>query len=255
MKKNDKGAGAMEKKKYWNTHRIPKFSICVLLSMALVCIIPTCWAAAASTPTLSVSADAGSAATGQTVNVNVSLSNNPAVTTLGMALDYDSSVLQYAGSTWNSAFGSSDMTLVSDDGGSVNLSAVCDNVYTSDGVVVTVQFEAVSDASQIPVSLQLRDMTDGDLEAVNCRIDSQLRVPQVSEKAPETVDQAVDEPAEPAQNVSRAPAQSTQVSNSGADENYKTGAGLGNDIYLIAAAFCGILALAVLCRNEKKRTR
>lgn len=244
----------MEKKRLWNKHRIQKFSICILLSMALACIFPGYWANAASTPTLSASADAGSVAAGQTVNVKVSLSNNPAITTLGMALDYDSSVLQYAGSTWNSAFSSSDMTLVTDDGGSVNLSAVCDNAYTSDGVVVTVQFEAVSDASQIPVSLVLRDMTDSDLEAVNCKINSQLRVPQASEEVPEAVEQVVDEQTEPAaKSTGNASAQSTPVSNNGADENYKTGAGFGNDIYLLVAVFFGILALAVICRNEKNR--
>lgn len=232
------------------------FSFCVLLSMAFAFVFPAVAADAASSPALSIATDSAGAVKGQAVDVKVNLSGNPAISTLGMVLNYDSSILQYAGSTWNSSFSGSDMTLVSDDGGSVNISAVCDNAYTADGVVVTVRFEAVSDSSEIPVSLGLRDMTDSDLaEVTDCRVSSGLIMPQPApaEKAPEA--EEVDVQVSPADSVSasQTPAKNTSSkTGTGPDENYKTGAGFGNDVYLLIAAFCGILALAFICKKERK---
>ena len=105
---------------------IEKLQIFILLSLFIVCMFPNT-AKAAAAPSLSASTDAAGVTDGQTIDIRVNLSNNPGLSTLGMSLDYDSSVLQYSGSTWNSSFSGSDMTMASDDGGTLNHSAVCDD--------------------------------------------------------------------------------------------------------------------------------
>lgn len=143
----------------------------------------------AASPSLSASADTGSAAEGDYVNVNVELGNNPAISTLGATLSYDSSVLQYDSSTWNSSFSGSDMQMASDTGSEVNLSVVCDDSYTSDGTIVTVRFQAVKDTSSIPVTLSLRDMADVDLAQItDCTVASAVRAPETKKTTPDPED-------------------------------------------------------------------
>ena len=67
----------------------------------------------AAAPTLSASADTGSVSEGDYVNIDVELGNNPDISTLGAALNYDSDVLKYDSSTWNSSFSGSDMQMAS----------------------------------------------------------------------------------------------------------------------------------------------
>lgn len=143
----------------------------------------------AASPSLSASADTGSVTEGDYVNVNVELGNNPAISTLGATLNYDSSVLKYDSSTWNSSFSGSDMQMASDTGSEVNLSVVCDDSYTSDGTVVTVRFQAVKDTSSIPVTLSLRDMADADLEQISdCTVASAVRAPEAQKTSPDPED-------------------------------------------------------------------
>lgn len=141
----------------------------------------------AASPSLSAAADAGSVAKGDYVNVDVKLSNNPSISTLGAALNYDGSVLKYDSSTWNSGFSGSDMQMASDTGSEVNLSVVCDDSYAADGTVVTVRFQALKDASSIPVTLALRDMADAGLtEISDCTVSSAVRAPQVGKEPEES---------------------------------------------------------------------
>lgn len=143
----------------------------------------------AASPSLSASADTGSVAQGDYVNIDVQLSNNPDISTLGAALNYDNNVLKYDSSTWNSGFSGSDMQMASDTGSEVNLSVVCDDSYAQDGTVVTVRFQAVSDADSIPVTLSLRDMADASLSEVSdCTVASAVRAPEG--KIPESADQS-----------------------------------------------------------------
>ena len=264
---------------------IGKFQICILISLFLACMFPNT-AVAASAPALSASTDAASVVEGQSIDVRIDLRNNPGLSTLGIYLDYDSSILQYSGSTWNSSFSGSDITMASDDGGTLNISVVCDSVYTEDGTVITARFDAVGNSKTVPVTLGLRDMTDSDLNGISdCSVSSQINMPKASspEEEPDkseadrtdTVDSKKDaaeistadsqKPTEdsgaPAAqplsantgSVSRVSVQNTSA-NTGStpDENYKTGAGIGNDIFLLLAAAFGIGALAALCRKERK---
>lgn len=91
-------------------------------------------------------------AKGDFVNVSVNLSGNPTISTLGVALGYDSSVLSYDNISWGSGFSGNDMKMVSDTGSEVNLSVVCEDSYSADGTVATVSFQAVSESSSIPVT-------------------------------------------------------------------------------------------------------
>lgn len=283
-----------------------KYSLCLIISLLLIGLplIHTAYAAAA--PSLSASADTSAVTEGSYVNISVNLSANPSISTLGAALSYDSSVLKYDSASWSGSFSGSDMQMASDTGSEVNLSVVCDSSYSADGTVVTVRFQAVQNSSSIPVTLSLRDMADADLSAVsNCKVSSQVRVPEtagkknaaadnkedmVELKAPETdtgraesesgsdeqlavsvadtgTDRVQSGSGASAGNTQEASltagggvqstsvqnAQSAPASNTGSakpDQNYKTGAGLGNDIFLIIAAACGILTLILMVRKR-----
>ena len=287
---------------------IRKYLPCLLITMLVICIMQVHSANAAASPSLSASADVAGVSEGGYVNVSVNLSGNPSVSTIGMALAYDSSVLRYESASWNSGFSGSDMKMASDTGSEVNLSAVCDSSYSADGTVVTVRFQAVSDSSTVPVSLSLRDMADADLAAVtDCKVTSRVRVPEtagsrgndadkkddaegskiqetgntetkdnIERKSDSSEQQAADTASTDTgdmQSISHAVAASTQeaaadsgvqhtsvqnvrqvpASGSGSakpDQNYKTGAGLGNDIFLIIAEACGILALMLAVRKH-----
>ena len=237
---------------------------------------------AAAAPSLSAATESSNAVKGEPVYVSIQLENNPELTTLGLALNYDSSILTYKSSTWNGAFSGSDMTMASDTGGTVNISAVCDDAYTSDGTVVTVCFSAIKESETVPVTLELRDLTDREMsEVTNCRVASNLKVPKVQSKkedVPAEIVSAAEEAerkagdgqaavsaesasvtetvlqsqpsASKTQNVVSTAGQAKSASSSKPDENYKTGAGLGNDIFLIAAVVFGILVLVMLVRKE-----
>lgn len=299
------------------------------ITLLLICLVQVYTANAAASPSLSTSADAASVAEGDTVNVSVKLSGNPTVSTLGVALGYDSSVLSYDSISWGSGFSGSDMKMVSDTGSEVNLSVVCEDSYSADGTVATVKFQAVSDSSSIPVTLALRDMADADLEEVtDCKVSGKVRVPEVtsdtsnkndssgkSDSAKKDKNKNTNNSSGPkiedtstanagnttstsntagasnttstsntastsnttgvsststvtvsAQQAAGSISQSTSVQKAQAapasgtgsakpDQSYKTGAGIGNDIFLVIAAACGILALVLLafrCGEEEK---
>lgn len=272
----------------------------------------------AASPSLSASADTGTVAEGDYVNVDVELGNNPSISTLGATLNYDSSVLKYDSSIWNGEFLGSDMQMASDTGSEVNLSVVCDDSYAQDGTVVTVRFQAVKDSDSIPVTLALRDMADADLSAVSdCQVTSAVHAPQAApqkdesgqEKQADQTDNSqnkekdtdldmvdlenpdettgisivdeesgADEPvtvatdaggstgsaanaaasmsqgetAAPSQSVTKTQTVAAQAS-AKPDRNYRTGAGIGIDVYLIGAAACGLLALMLSVRHFKRK--
>lgn len=148
---------------------------CSLLLAGMAQAVP----AYAASPTLSASSDMGSVSEGDYVNIDVELGNNPDISTLGAALNYDNNVLKYDSSTWNSSFSGSDMQMASDTGSEVNLSVVCDESYAQNGTVVSVRFQALQDADSIPVSLSLRDMADSSLtEVSDVTVASSVRAPE-----------------------------------------------------------------------------
>lgn len=309
-------------------------------------------------PALSASADKGSAAKGEAVTVSIQLSNNPSLSTLGMALGYDSSVLTYESTSWSGGLSANDMKMASDTGGEVNLSIVCGESYLADGTIASVRFVAAADTDAIPVTLSLRDMADAELSAVyDCSVSANVKTPasagtdkdsdknsdkdsdkntttsgngqgkdEAGQKKPDKTepDKAGTDTSDKngsannantgedgssaninnggASSAGTAGTASTGVdtngvsgnsgagssgdsagfrtqqvtvstqtnqaqggssqgvqsaSNSGAgsagvDQNYKTGAGMGNDSLLIIASACGIAALAILLRRAKK---
>ena len=71
--------------------------LCCTLLFTCITSINTVYAAS---PSLSASADTGSASKGDYVNIDVDLGNNPSISTLGAALSYDSSVVKYDSSTY-----------------------------------------------------------------------------------------------------------------------------------------------------------
>lgn len=243
--------------------------LCLLLSGRVhIHAIP-----AAALPILSASADLTSATQNDIVFISVQLENNPDLSTLGIALHYDSSLLQYSGSTWSSQFFGSDLTMASDTGNAVNLSFVCEGSYPSDGTIVTVSFKALENISSIPVTLSLRDMSDADLTSVtNCRVIQEIQVPTQPDTTHTDKSQleAMDIPdtkhpdstetkntAKPAVHTSIPAADPEQnipqnASDGQADENYKTGAGLSSDILLLVSVLCGVSFLGLLVVKTKR---
>lgn len=259
----------------------------------MLCVIQLHTVSAAS-PSLFVSADATVLSEGGYVDVNVNMNNNPSVSTLGVALNYDNSILQYDSVTWSSSFSESDMKLASDTGSEINLSVVCKDCYTEDGVIATVRFQALQNAKEIPISLTLRDMTNADMSVIS---DSQVSqdmqtADDLSEQtnnglidggSQEEDDWADDwtEESDPdgpqpsradggdadsagqtiesstiqqftEENVRSAP--DLRRNEAETDQNYKTGAGIGRDIFLILAVVCGsgALVLAAVRSVHKK---
>lgn len=277
-----------------------KYFTCLLISLLFVCIIQIDTVNAAASPSLSASADTASVTEGGYVNVSVNLSGNPSISTLGIALNYDNSVLKYDSASWSGGFSGSDMQMASDTGSEVNLSVVCDSSYSADGTVVTVRFQAVKDSSSIPVTLALRDMADADLSAVsNCKVTSKARVPETVDKKDNTAEakafgtgqgtdateresgqseqqtvsvanvdtgsvqsasgsvtgNAAGTASSGAQSASAQNVRAAAASDAGSakpDQNYKTSAGLGNDILLVIAAACGILALLLAVGKNRE---
>lgn len=249
----------------------------VLFSLLFICMIHVNAVTASTNPSLSASADNASIRQGDYVSISIGLKNNPQISTLGMSLNYDSSILKYDSSSWSESFSGSDMTMASDTGDAVNLSAVCDDSYSADGTVVTVRFLASKNASSIPVRLVLRDMADADLSEVsNCSVTSMVNVSKTanteiegSEPNEEDLDTSVATVSRETatqqevhiSNASTGNVQRTSQSESSAvsapasgsskaDENYQTGAGIGSDIFLIAAVICGIFALIMAARTK-----
>lgn len=240
-------------------------------------------------PSLSASADAAGVTEGDYVNIDVEIGDNPAFSTLGATLYYDSSVLRYDSSTWNQGFSGSDMQMASDTGDGVNLSVVCEDSYAQDGTVVTVRFQAVEDSASIPVTLVLRDLADSDLTDISdCIVADEVFTPEESETSQENdtsdlqkpqdetdisimdeeaddqtpaavtrTDTDADEVSVATQQISGTDngthaAAVTQTRASRPDENYKTGIGLGSDMFLIGAAASGILALVLAVRRRRE---
>lgn len=133
---------------------------------------------AAASPVLSASADKAGIQNGEYVTISISLKNNPGIVTMGATLTYDSSVLKYCSCSWSGSFSDNDIIAASDTGNSVNLSVVCSDSYTIDGVIADIRFEAVESASSLPVTLQLQEMTDTVMDPINnCQVSSSISVP------------------------------------------------------------------------------
>ena len=311
----------------------------VLLSLLLVSLTPAVKASAA-VPALSAAADRAVVEAGGYVTVNITLSNNPPLSTLGMALGYDSGVLKYDSTSWSGSLSPDDMKMASDSGSEVSLSIVCAAAFSSGGTVASVRFQAVADTDSIPVTLSLREIADAQLSAIyDCSVTAAVKTPakppqdteQNNGGSKEPGDASGSRPADkdpekepsgsnpdkeqkpsgngtdnsekpsgngtagsqqpsgggtvqgggasaggtarggtsgsytqteqvtvtPVENqtpgTSSGQVQSVSVS-SKADRNYKTGAGIGNDIFLVAACICGIGGLLLLMKKAKGET-
>lgn len=112
------------------------------------------------------------AKTGDKVNVEIDVSGNKPITTLGLRLTYDSDKLTYESDSWSKGVKDVNaMTLVSDvksNGGKVlNISLISDAGYQADGNMVTLSFTAKEDYASVPVELVLRDITDKDMQDIS----------------------------------------------------------------------------------------
>lgn len=219
---------------------------------------------AVSAPQLSASADAASVKKGETVKVKISLKNNPGISTLGMALNYDADELEYRACDWNSGLGGSDMKMASDAQGGVNLSLVCDESYRADGTVATVSFQAKKDVSAVDMTLGLREISDENLSAVeNCKVTKAVQVPaaaktskkQDKETKPQqtaaTEEKTVSKTAGTTAKTVKTTANTTSTANEKLDENYRTGVLAGEDVLVVIASVCVLAAFIIW--NEQKR--
>ena len=251
--------------------KIKCFSRSLFAGFLMFCFMLINSVAVYAVPSLTASVDKASIVEGDKVAVSVSIHNNPQISTLGMALNYDNSILQYQSSFWSGNFSESDMTMASDMGDAVNLSAVCDESYSADGTIVTVYFLVSRDAEAVPVSLVLRDMSDaGQSDISDCSVTGTVKVPETVHSQTEEVLDVNDaneqeigsEQKINTSNTDAGYAQLISVQHTAdaprpvtdsfkVDENYKTGAGIGSDLLLMAAVACGVLALFLGIKKRK----
>ena len=104
--------------------------------------------------------------TGSEVEITISIKNNPGLTTTGLRLVYDNTVLKYKGENWTEELksGGSSLVLVSDvDYGqkkALNISFVDTVGYAKEGKLITLRFEVLKDFSGSPTELVFRDAAD-----------------------------------------------------------------------------------------------
>ncbi len=231
-----------------------------VLTMACVCLLAMAQPVfAGSAPRLSASADAARADKGQTVKVQISLTGNPDISTLGMSLGYDADEFEYKSCSWSGSLGGSDMKMASGEGGSVSLSLVCDKSYGSDGVVATVSFQSKKDGAAVDMSLALREMADVDLSNItNCKVTKAVRVPQAANKtetktAGKTETKTTKKSSTSTKSTTKSTASSTKGSTTSTrtDESYKTGVLAGEDLLFLIAIASGVVAF--IFWNERKK--
>lgn len=231
-----------------------KFS--AVLTMVCVCLLVMVQPVLASgTPQLSASADAAKADKGQTVKVTISLTGNPKISTLGMALGYDAGAFEYKSCSWSGSLGGGDMKMASGADGTVSLSLVCDESYGADGTVATVSFEAKKDGAAVDMSLSLREMADEDLSNVsNCKVTKSVRVPQAAQQAETRKSGASTKSTAQTGTSSSTKSRTTATTTSTkTDESYKTGVLAGEDLLIVIAAACGVAAF-IFWNEHKKGT-
>lgn len=106
------------------------------------------------------------AETGAEIKVQVSVAENPGLTTLGLRMQYDPDVLSYQKDQWIDALssGNNRLRLVSDVGGPegrmLNISMIDSSVYKGSGTFVTLYFKVKKAYTQYPLTLQFRNATD-----------------------------------------------------------------------------------------------
>ena len=104
---------------------------------------------------------------GTVIAMKINFDRNEGLTTLGLRVCYEPEILSYKGVQWSDSFinESNRQGLVSDveyqGGRTVNISFIDTTEYTENGVLLTVYFEVMQDYFENPVSLMLRDATDG----------------------------------------------------------------------------------------------
>lgn len=135
-----------------------------------------------------------SAKAGEKVTVEIDVSANKPITTLGLRLIYDSDKLTYESDSW--AKGVKDvnaMTLVSDvdsNGGKVlNISMISDAGYQGSGNMVTLNFTAKGDYASVPVELLLRDITDQGMQDISASTSVSLKKQDNSQNSTENNNQ------------------------------------------------------------------
>ena len=146
-----------------------------MLLLCAICLFSTVSVSAAEVEI--VMKNTPSANTGDTVYAQVILNGNPGISTMGIRMTYDADVLTYEGETWHKQISdnSRNMSLVSDieEGGEniLNISTILDSTYKVSGeAIVTVKFTAKQSFSSMPVTLEARDVTDGNYENVTVKI-------------------------------------------------------------------------------------
>lgn len=109
---------------------------------------------------------------GDKVNVEIDVSGSKLITTLGLRLTYDSDKLTYESEAWSEGVKSVNaMTLVSDvennGGKALNISLISDVGYQGSEDMVTLTFSVKKDYTGLPVELELRDITDKDMQDIS----------------------------------------------------------------------------------------
>ena len=118
-------------------------------------------------PAVSAQSSPSSAKQGENIAVTVNLQGNEGISSALLMLNYDNASLKYVGSTWSSSVTASDTATASDLGSAVQLNLVSPAGYYGNGVLCTVNFQALKDVASPAFSLQAGDLIEIQAAASN----------------------------------------------------------------------------------------
>ena len=106
---------------------------------------------------------------GDEIRVSVSVPAGQTLTTLGLNLDYDATILTYKKDEWHTNE-NDQLRLVSDvtseNGRTLHISFIDAGGYTPEGNLVTLVFDVKQGYSESPVQLSFRDATDAEEKSI-----------------------------------------------------------------------------------------
>ena len=213
----------------------------------------------------------------QTVDVNVEVQGNKGIQTAVFEVTYNAADFIYNGCDWTD--GVTENTEVQEMDGAISLSIINAQGYFGNGTVAVLHFLSTSDNPNPSFGVNVYEMDEAETkekkeeetkeeeawledDEKTDKTDKNKKERKTEEKEEFVLDDKEDEPVvdetwtydgssvseQTATLTSRSASQTTKV-----DKSYKTGVGLGKDIWLLLAAGMGFLACGILIRQKKNK--
>lgn len=133
-------------------------TVCVLLITLLFASTCKTFVTAADKAAVSISVGNDEVKPGDSFTTDISLSNNPGITSMVLEVKYDSSVLTYVGDSWTYNDGVSCFT--TDTGSSLKVSMSSKDVFKDNGSIVKLSFSVKADSTASGTLITLNSETE-----------------------------------------------------------------------------------------------